>query len=69
MGKPELQKVMQRRKPDADGNIGPIKPSQVGRNRPSSPGGELGKQLARRTQLLEQVSKKAYMINNERVCQ
>ena len=46
---------MQRRRPDADGNIGSIKPSSSSKNRASSPGGELGEQLARRTQLLEQV--------------
>ena len=55
MGKPELQKVMQRRKADAYGNVGPIRPDRVNKTNSSS-GSELEKQLARRTQLLDQVS-------------
>ena len=55
LGKPELEKVMQRRKPDASGNVGPIRADRVSKPK-SSCGGELEKQLARRTQLLEEVS-------------
>lgn len=54
MGKPELEKVMQRRRADADGHAGPIRPNRVNKTK-SSCGGELEKQLARRTQLLEEV--------------
>ena len=59
LGKPELQKVMQRRKPDADGKIGSIRPPE--RNGVSQAGGscadnELASQLARRSQLVHTVS-------------
>lgn len=46
---------MQRRKADAEGNVGPIRADRVHKAK-SSCGGELEKQLARRTQLLDQVS-------------
>lgn len=58
LGKPELEKVWQRRKPDADGKLGPIRADRVTKSK-SSCGGELEKQLARRTQLLDQVSRRA----------
>ena len=45
---------MQRRKPDAEGKLGPIRADRVTKSK-SSCGGELEKQLARRTQLLDQV--------------
>lgn len=59
LGKPELQKVMQRRKPDADGKIGSIRPPE--RNGVTQAGGscadnELATQLARRSQLVHTVS-------------
>ena len=53
MGKPELEKVMQRRKPDADGRVGPIRPEK---NTPKpSTTDELAEQLLKRTQKLEDV--------------
>ncbi len=55
LGKPELEKVMQRRRPDAEGNLGPIRADRVHKAK-SAAGGELEKQLARRTQLLDEVS-------------
>jgi hypothetical protein len=60
LGKPELEKVWQRRKPDADGNLGSIRPDRVNKSK-STCGGELEKQLARRTQLLDQVREYSYM--------
>ncbi len=55
LGRPELQQVMQRRKADADGNLGSIKPDRGVKVKSSSGGNELEKQLARRTQLLDEV--------------
>lgn len=54
LGKPELEKIYQRRKADAEGKLGPIRADRVNKTK-SSCGGELEKQLARRTQLLDQV--------------
>ena len=70
LGKPELEKVWQRRKPDADGKLGPIRGDRVAKSK-SSCGGELEKQLARRTQLLDQVSDctlRAYRRYEKRAC-
>ena len=47
-------KVMQRRKADADGKPGPIKPSKAPAK--SNCEGELAAQLAKRTQIINDVS-------------
>lgn len=58
LGKPELQKVMQRRKADADGKVGSIRPPErngVTQAGGSCPDNELATQLARRSQLVQTV--------------
>ena len=52
LGKPELEKVMQRRKLDAEGRPGSIK-GGVGSS--TTADGELAAQLARRSHLIEEV--------------
>ena len=47
---------MQRRRPDAEGNVGHIRPDRAHKAK-SAAGGELEKQLARRTQLLDEVGR------------
>ena len=56
LGKPELMKVMQRRKVDADGKPGPIKANRASSAANSNCEGELAAQLARRTQIINDVS-------------
>ena len=57
LGKPELEKVMQRRRQDADGKAGSIKPNRSPSPNPQGGGNdELTAQLRRRTQLMEDVS-------------
>ena len=55
LGKPELVKVMQRRRADVDGKPGPIKGNRSTAAK-SACEGELATQLARRTQIIEDVS-------------
>ena len=56
LGKPELEKVMQRRKLDAEGKAGSIRGDQltVGGGT-ATPNDELAAQLSRRSFLLEEV--------------
>ena len=56
LGKPELEKVMQRRKLDAEGKAGSIRGDQltVG-GRTTAANDELAAQLSRRSYLLEEV--------------
>ncbi len=63
LGKPELEKVMQRRRLDADGRPGAIRNSRTPSPNPAAGGrgdNELAAQLKRRTQLLEDVSDDSY---------
>ena len=60
LGKPELMQVMQRRKVDADGKPGPIKANRASSAK-STCEGELAAQLARRTQIINDVSKQTLM--------
>eukprot|EP00731_Ephydatia_muelleri_P022060 Em0014g651a len=57
LGKPELEKVMQRRKPDAEGRVGPIRPEKS-IPKPAATD-ELAEQLSKRTQKLEDAEKQA----------
>ena len=55
LGKPELEKVWQRRRADADGKPGSIRPAKPSSN--STPANdELAVQLAKRSSMLEEVS-------------
>ncbi len=61
LGKPELEKVMQRRRLDADGRPGAIRNNRSASPNPAGGGGdELAMQLKRRTQMLEEVSQFDY---------
>ena len=58
LGKPELERVMQRRRPDADGKAGSIRPVERSNNtRGSCMDNELETQLARRSKAIDTVSK------------
>ena len=58
LGKPELERVMQRRKPDAGGKVGSIRPTHTTNNRRDEcMDNELASRLARRSQAVDQVSK------------
>ena len=54
LGKSELQKVMERRRPDAHGNIGRIRAEKNGAHSTTIEG-ELAEQLAKRSHLVENV--------------
>ncbi len=67
LGKPELEKVMQRRRLDADGRPGAIRNGRTPSPNPTAGGredNELAAQLKRRTQLLEDVSDDSYGVIN-----
>ena len=55
LGKPELEKVMQRRRADKDGKPGPIRAGDRSSVKSVCPDNELASQLAKRTTLLEEV--------------
>jgi hypothetical protein len=53
LGKPELERVMQRRRPDADGKVGSIRPAERSNiTRGSCMDNELETQLARRSKAI-----------------
>ena len=54
LGRPELERVMQRRRPDADGKVGSIRPTEKC-NRGSCMDNELETHLSRRSKAIENV--------------
>jgi len=57
LGKPELEKVMQRRKLDAEGKAGSIRGDQLTVGGRTTANDELAAQLSRRSYLLEESSR------------
>jgi hypothetical protein len=53
LGRPELEKVMQRRRPDADGKVGSIRPTDRTTGGGSCVDNELATQFARRSQVVQ----------------
>lgn len=67
LGKSELEKVMQRRKPDAEGRTGPIRADRVTTSKQnlSTADNELAQQLARRSHFIEEAERDEHKEKND----
>ena len=63
-GPSELERVLRRRRPDSEGQIGPIRERQSSSRSSSTPSNELALHLKRRSDAIEKVNN----IHSEAVC-